>query len=429
MAVLTQDTKIKIYTTLMLLLALGIPLHKTFSSVVILLLGLFWLTESSPAVKFRRLIHPRKTGYIIGFTAIYIFYFLGVFYSEGRLNNADTRFILQVKASLFLFPLFFATFDWDGFNPGHLKQILIFFVTGCLVSSLIMIVNAVYTYYSTDPSSGVFFYSKLAMHHHPSYLSLIFSFAIAFLLSQMLTNQSPSLRKKILTIILIVYFQVFIALLSSKAGIIGLIFLYAGVVLFAGFKMRHRLVATVSLSVSMAVLFLLLLVLNPTVRLRFQAAEKAMKSDYEMQTDSLESSVARILIWKSALEIISEKPLLGVGTGDVRNELVKKYREKKITPAINNEYNAHNQYLQTYLASGISGLLILFGCLGVAFTVALRTGNLLYFLFTLLFSFHILVESMLERQAGVVFYAFINTLLYYFSIHDLRRSNTKLPQI
>jgi len=406
----------------MLLLAFGVPLHKTFSSLIILLLGLFWLIETSPAFKFRRLIHPKKTGYIIGFTAIYVFYFLGVFYSEGRLSNADTRFILQVKASLFLFPLFFATFDWDGFDPGHLKQILTFFVTGCLISSLIILGNAIYTYYSTDHSSGVFFYSKLAMHHHPSYLSLIFSFAIAFLISLMLTVQTLSRRKKILIISLIIYFQVFIVLLSSKAGIIGLIFLYAGVVLFAAFKMKNRLKVAAYLSAAMTFLFLLLLMLNPTVRLRFQAAEKAMKSDYEMRSDSLESSVARILIWKSALEIISEKPVLGVGTGDVRNELVKKYREKKITPAIENEYNAHNQYLQTYLASGIAGLLVLIGCLAVAFAMAIRSGNLLYFLFALLFSFHIMVESMLERQAGVVFYAFINTLLYCFSIHNMRRS-------
>lgn len=368
-------------------------------------------------------MHPKSTGYVIGFSTIYIFYFLGALYSEGMLSEPDTRFVLQVKASLLIFPLFFATFDPDDFDPTIIRKILILFVAGCMVSSLIILGNAIYTYYSTDHSSGVFFYSKFAMHHHPSYLSLIFSFAIAFLITQLIHIHAISLRKRIWIILLVLYFSVFIALLSSKAGIIGLFFLYAGVLLFAMIKMKGRLRVAIYLSTTMSAFFFFLLVLNPSVRVRFQAAEKSLKTNYEVRTDTLESSVARILIWKSAMEIIGEEPVLGVGTGDVRDELVKKYREKKIIPAINNEYNAHNQYLQTYLAAGIAGLLALIGCLTVAFTVALRSGNLLYFLFALLFSFHILVESMLERQAGVVFYAFFNTLLFYFALLQKRRSN------
>jgi O-antigen ligase len=427
MALFKPDTKTTVYANLMLLLAFSIPLHKTFSSLVIMLMVIFWLIESSPKTKFRKLIQPARSGYIIGFSAIYLFYVIGIFYSDAGFEIPQSRFILQVKASLLIFPLIFATVELERFDQRHLNRILIFFIAGCLASTLIILGNATYTFYSTDHTVDVFFYARLAKYHHPSYLSLIYAFAVAFLLTRFLRDQNITRSKTILNITLIIYFQVFISLLSSKAGIIGLFFLWGGVVIFILLKLKNRRWRAVYFSAAMALIFILLLLMNPTVIVRFKAAEKAMTEDYKSDSETLDGSVARILIWRSALEIISEKPVFGVGTGDVRDELVRKYRENNITPAIENEYNAHNQYLQTYLATGIAGLLSLMGSLALAFVVAFRSGNLLYFLFAVLFSFHIMVESMLDRQAGVVFYAFFNALLFYFALLQKKQSNLQLP--
>jgi O-antigen ligase len=429
MSLIRPEIVAKVYHMLMSLLVFSIPLHKTFSSSVIMLMGLFWLVESSPGKKFNRLVRSRETNYIIGFSLLYIVYFIGAFYSEGLFSNRETLFNLQVKASLLIFPVFFATFEFEGFKPDFFKKLMTMFVAGCLVSSVIILGNAVYQFFSYTQSTGVFFYSHLAMRHHPSYLSLIFSIAIAVLMVRLVIDPNLSGKRRIVASFLVLYFQVFIVLLSSKAGIIGLVFLYAGIVMFVGFKIKTRLKETVYLSVIMITGFFILLALNPSVRERFLVTQKALKTRNEIRTDTLESSVARLIIWKSALEIIHGNPVFGVGTGDVREELVKKYREKKIIPAIENEYNAHNQYLQTYLAVGIPGLLVLLGCLVIAFIAAIKSGNLLYFLFTLLFSFHILVESMLERQAGVIFYAFFNALLFYITITGKNQSGFKLSQI
>jgi hypothetical protein len=46
---------------------------------------------------------------------------------------------------------------------------------------------------------------------------------------------------------------------------------------------------------------------------------------------------------------------------------------------------------------------------------AIRSEYYLYFVFILLFSVNNLVESMLETQAGVVFYAFFNAFLFWVS--------------
>lgn len=99
----------------------------------------------------------------------------------------------------------------------------------------------------------------------------------------------------------------------------------------------------------------------------------------------------------------------------MKEVLLKRYQKKGITPAIRMKSNAHNQYPQIYLASGLFGLLIFVASLAVGLLVALKHNNMLYFLFSLLFSFHLSVESMFDRQAGVVFYAFFNSLLFVFS--------------
>jgi hypothetical protein len=44
---------------------------------------------------------------------------------------------------------------------------------------------------------------------------------------------------------------------------------------------------------------------------------------------------------------------------------------------------------------------------------AFRRKDYIYFFFIILFSMNILVESMFENQAGVVFYAFFNSLLFW----------------
>jgi O-antigen ligase len=75
--------------------------------------------------------------------------------------------------------------------------------------------------------------------------------------------------------------------------------------------------------------------------------------------------------------------------------------------------NAHNQYLQTYIALGIPGILLLMILLAFPGWIAFRRIHFVYFCFLAVFAFNILVESMLEVQAGVIYYAFFNALFFF----------------
>jgi O-antigen ligase len=124
------------------------------------------------------------------------------------------------------------------------------------------------------------------------------------------------------------------------------------------------------------------------------------------------SSGERIMIWWYSFEITNENFLFGVGTGDVKDALLDKYKEKEMQNALSLELNAHSQYLQMLIALGSLGLTILLLNLIIPGLYAIERKHYLYFIFLLLIGFNFLFESMLETQAGVVFYAFFNAYLF-----------------
>jgi O-antigen ligase len=179
------------------------------------------------------------------------------------------------------------------------------------------------------------------------------------------------------------------------------------------------------LAVGLIVTFLFTLSLFPKSYSRFYAAESAVENEPDIS--SQDGSMARILVWQTAIEIIKKHPLTGVGTGDVEPELMKLYAQKNIQIAMDESLNAHNQFLQTFLALGIIGFLVLVAVLIIPGIFAFRHSQLLYVLFLVMFALNLLVESMLERQAGVVFYGLINSYLFYFAYGEVEGSRHKLP--
>ena len=128
--------------------------------------------------------------------------------------------------------------------------------------------------------------------------------------------------------------------------------------------------------------------------------------------ETSKSTSDRVEIWKASLGIIKSNLLTGVGTGDVKDILIAKYKEKNIEGALEYRLNAHNQYIQTFITLGLPGIITLLLMLILPMTLAYRGRYLLYFVFLLLFAINILTESMFETQAGVVWYAFFNVILF-----------------
>jgi O-antigen ligase len=158
------------------------------------------------------------------------------------------------------------------------------------------------------------------------------------------------------------------------------------------------------------IVFFIAIFLNQTIFERFLRGFDTVKNIHQIDVNDTESNAARILIWNSALDLISEHPW-GVGTGDVNIELTKKYHENGYTGIENRQLNAHNQFLQTAAAIGILGMIsLLFVFLVPMFNSAIQ-GNFPMLGFLILTFVNACVEGILEAQAGVVFFAFFYALL------------------
>src|SRR5690606_12327127 len=101
------------------------------------------------------------------------------------------------------------------------------------------------------------------------------------------------------------------------------------------------------------------------------------------------------------------------GTGDVNVVLEKHFRENGLDELADKGLNPHNQYLQSAMAIGIPAVLWFIFSLLYPFGKIIRTKDWLYAFFLSTVALNLLVESMLEKQSGIVFFAFFNALFFF----------------
>lgn len=117
---------------------------------------------------------------------------------------------------------------------------------------------------------------------------------------------------------------------------------------------------------------------------------------------TVESSASRAIMWSTSVKLIKENPILGVGTGDVSDELDKKNLELGNTGVAKSSFNSHNQYLNTGVQLGCIGMISLLMVFIMSFRQAYRAGKFELFILSILLFATLLFESFLETQAGII---------------------------
>ena len=397
----------KIFPWLLAAIAFSIPVYEKAVPVFIILFTMNWVIGRS---YFRtiRLVFVEKSRFLLfSFSILYLLYLAGLIHTSNFQYAWED---LEIKLSILLFPLILSTFDFPVCNRQEMGYVLKVFAAGCIASSLVMLGHAFYASVFLK-QSGAFYYTNLAWGFHPSYFAMYLTFAFSNILYFLLIRRSvkgvPQLTGHILILLL---FTLMIILLSSKAGLL----IWATVIVFYTFLLMFRyrriIAGILFMAVSLTV-FTSFLLLFPLAGDRVLQAKEDMASKDSVQ-NSNRSTGERVVIWNASKKIIKENFLFGVGTGDVKDKLQEEYRNANAPLVLEKKYNAHNQYLQTQIALGIFGLLMLLAMMIVPAFIALKQKYYIYFAFILITGISMLFESMLERQQGVVFYIFFNTLLF-----------------
>ena len=331
--------------------------------------------------------------------SFYVINIFGLFWS----SDIDSGFKhLEIKLSFLVIPIIFLNKNLISQNKiVHLFQS---YLAGNCALAIYSIANAAFAYFQYG--SNHFTYTFLSPNFHPTYLSIYSLFSLGLLFN----TRNLIIKNKILKISVIVFLVIWLLLLSSKINILLLfvVLIFQLIITIGLTQNKPKLLAWSFLFSAFIATFLYL---NTSITDRFKTSINTIISSNNISKNDTESNRARILIWKSATCLVHNNPIIGVGTGDVNNELVKEYEKRSYLGIKEKRLNAHNQYLQTALATGIPSMLFLLFFITFPILVHHSAKYRILHYFVFIFSINALVESTLENQAGVVFFIFFT--LYF----------------
>ncbi len=339
--------------------------------------------------------------------SFFFLHVIGYFFSN---NKTEALTAIEIKLSFLAFPiLLFAS----NYNELQIKKIVISFVSGCILASVMCLFRAFYLFLFED--FNAFFYSEFTYFMHPSYFAmyLIFAQLIVMLLYPKWLAHLSHLNVKIGFISLIILVTIFLC--SSKMGLLTAFLLLPTSLFIILFKLGYKktifgLVLSLILGISIAYK------LFPSPFERLKVAFKVTAASETIDKTDVESTAVRILIWKESIKLIKENLLIGTTAGDANDKLVAAYEKEGLTGALNKKLNAHNQFLQTFIGTGIIGFIFLLLMTIGGFIYGLAKKNYILSLFSLLITCNFLVESMLQAQAGFIFFAFFFCLLTQYNL-------------
>lgn len=371
-------------------------------------LVLTWLASSWLLFDKERFFSGLKNPWFILMFGFLILHCISAFFSANK-HEASTA--IEVKLSFLAFPYFFFLYK---IKDSTVKRMAIAFVTGCFFALMICLVRATYIYFTTGQNE--FFYNLFSVLIHAGYFSMYMLFCILIVAFAYPKWFGKDKWVSIIGYFLILAFLTGIFLCASKIGYIAaiLILIIAPIIRF-----KHKLnlkIFAISFVVLVTVFFVMIKAFpKPFERLSNVFTTLSAKN---IDKTSGESTAVRLLIWHESMEIVKENFWTGVGTGDANDVLQERYRKNGLTGALEHNLNTHNQFFQTTIALGVVGLIVLVILTAGVLIYAIMKKDILLILFSIIILLNFLVESMLQTQAGVLFFTgFLCMLLE----HDILR--------
>ncbi|MBR4918258.1 MAG: O-antigen ligase family protein [Bacteroidales bacterium] len=367
-----------------------------------------WIWEWNWKEKWNTLRENASPLTIFVLLSMYLLVIYGFFlsYNKSRAMAAFDCYLWFLVA-----PLFLLTQKRRNLTNSRIHMIFMFFAISTVLHLCIIFFIAIRKYIQTG-NDAFLYYQNFSVFRHPSYLAMYATFSFYVMLDYLnKTHKSLPLYSKIGLYIAMAVLLAGVFFLQSKAGI--LVFCILAVVWFVYLLFIRSTNIAAALSVVIVVTSIGI-VLHETQILSVHRIKDSIEEVGKYTPEHLGSSSnqIRITVWKSTLEICKKNLPWGVGTGDATDELNVNAVKKNYTNLIGHHYNAHNQYLQTLLTTGIPGIIILLTYCLYPLVISIRKRNILYQSFVLILILNILVESMFEVRAGVDFLAMMNVLLF-----------------
>ena len=356
-------------------------------------------------------------GYVdlYGYPVLFLMLLIGLLYTT---DLKEGWAIMERHLSLLIAPII--TISVTQLNTKQQQSLLSLFIGMAVLIGLYCLGVATLHYINTGTvytatQKGHFVYNHF-MHHrltapvrlHAIYYTFFISVANIAILNQLLSKDFVlSLRNKTLYISTFLFFCVLIFLL--KSSLFAFIF-PVGCLLLVFVKWRKKILSSTKLKL----LIVGLVVVAATYMYQgVKTKVETFSTSYVLSDRSLKPFPIRLAICECSLEVIKDNWVFGVGTGDGRDATLANYEQKGFNIGLDGEFNSHNMYLQYWLSNGIGTLLLFLAILIFFFMKAIKSKNMVFFLFILFFACFSLTESTMLRQKGLVFFVFLSTMFYW----------------
>ena len=374
-----------------------------------MLFGLFWLLSRRFASKFRRL--GASTFALVGL-AYYALLALGIFNSPVP---GDASAILFTKLPFFAWALMLGSISLPSRVMHTVLRVFIIAMSGAILYALLLAVLR----YADSGEISEFFFERLMRWSviPPHYLGMYLNFGYGILLYKELSGK-PFFKPRWLNILLLIIAALGIVMLAVRMQYVIFIILSLGIILLAARRRFGLTKALLSLLAILTVMALLAWSFKPTrSRLvdtynEFRAIDGMV--DYK-QTNP------RIFLWKHGGEVIRKNFWLGTG-GEVANDALNQELKKDDKAVFwdgsdtymlyERGYNYHNVFLQHFATYGLPGILLVSAFFWLPVFKKPNHFRAEAAIFLLVCGFSFSTESMLERQAGILFFSFFFFLFF-----------------
>jgi O-antigen ligase len=379
---------------------LTMPFKIQINSVFLMLSLLAWFLSGHAKQDVRSLL---KTKLYRAYLLLYFLYIVGLLYSA---NTLEALAALELRISLLLLPPMLHSLVQDS---GLRNRFIKVFVLACFVAAVISLLLMLYKIFVLDmywrpdqPSQVEWVYFSYHMpkqiDFHAPYFSM-YTMMCAFILAVGIT--SPTVVKlgwpTVWKVLLLLFFIVFTVILASRTALVsGMAILALGCTAYLMSQRKYiQLVVILGGAIS---LFAVLYLNTPYLQRKIEESTGVSQ---------------RQRIWEAGIELIRANPLLGVGSGDTKDELALQYEKMGLVSEAKDRLDPHNQYIQIFLALGIGGLIMYLVCLYLVLEQSIRHRLYLLTALVLLYALCGLTESIFSTQKGVILFTFFTSLLAF----------------
>ena len=377
------------------------------NSVSIMLLCAILLFESDFKSKWSIL---KKNILWIAFALLFFHHLLSMVQAKD-LNTATKS--IESKLGLLILPTILLSGSFSAKEKSNAMLINCISIT---IISLTCIGLALLSYNTTKDES-VFFYHDLLkpIDHNAIYFSTFILCCYAYLLQYGIATPFLA-RRKWLLLLWLLFLTLTLLLLSSKLLIALLIFvtIFYAIKKNISFKSKSGK-ARATFSIIAALLVILTIGILSPVKKRYL---EIINADYEiLNHKTFSPGMAftglqfRLLTWRFGTEIISEQKafLFGVGPTNAQNHLNNKYISMNMYTGTEGTgdkgflaFNFHNQYLQTYVQSGLLGVMLLLIFYFLLIKASVKETGIFLKATVLIILMVSLTESIFERHWGII---------------------------